>query len=546
MDNSLLIKLEPNQGRKEVVSSKNGMVSSSHPQISKIMVDVLKQGGNAVDAAIAGSLAGPVYEPHMTTHSGTISFLYYDSESSEYYFMDASPILPDGLSPFCPHPYSPHTAAAIPGSPAGLKSMLEKFGTLKWKELVQPAIKAAKEGHKVTSWEYAILFGGSGSRSSSLEGRTFFPSGRKHFTPEGFQVPAGDYWKRPDLADTLERASKEGPEYFLEGDWAKHFVEEAKKLGWYISQEDVANYEPLWLKPIQIKYKENEIIGIPSPQRGGFYTGFLFGVLSNFDLLEIGHYTESAETLALISWVLRRAHFDRNLIHDPEYYDTPIDTLLSEDYHRIISDLWKGGRPRVNLSDYLRLTHSIPTHRGSLPSNTHIPHDSCELSIVDKKGNWVQMMETGGAGIPGVVIDGVPGSGIGWERYALVEPGGRTQHAIANTIVSNSGEPWMALGSPGDCIFTVPQVLLSILEYEWDPYPAIDAPRFWPLKDDWTIEVENRVPKEVISDLKKIGIMPRPLGDYHWPMGSMQCVWKSDEGFKGTADPRRLGIALGY
>jgi gamma-glutamyltranspeptidase len=104
----------------------------------------------------------------------------------------------------------------------------------------------------------------------------------------------------------------------------------------------------------------------------------------------------------------------------------------------------------------------------------------------------------------------------------------------------------MALGSPRDCIFTVPQVLLSILEYEWDPYPAIDAPRFWPLKDDWTIEVENRIPKEVISDLKKIGIMPRPLGDYHWPMGSMQCVWKSDEGFKGTADPRRLGSALGY
>jgi gamma-glutamyltranspeptidase/glutathione hydrolase len=482
----------------------------------------------------------------MTTHTGTISFLYYDSESSEYYFMDAAPILPEDLPPFCPHPYSPNTAAAIPGSPAGLKSMLEKFGTLKWKELIQPAIKAAKEGHRVTSWEYAILYGGSGSRSSSLEGRTFFPSGRRHYTPEGFQVAAGDNWKRPDLANTLERSSMEGPEYFLEGDWAKHFVIKAQNLGWNISREDIAKYEPLWLKPIQIKYKENEIIGIPPPQRGGFYTGFLFGVLSNFDLIEMGHYTESAENLALISWVLRRAHYDRNLIHDPEYYETPLDTLLSEDYHRIIADFWKGGRPRVDLSDYLRLTHSISTHRGSLPMNQHIPHDSCELSIVDKEGNWVQMMETGGAGIPGVVVDGVPGSGIGWERYALVEPGGRTQHAISNTIVSDSAGPWMALGSPGDCIFTVPQVLLSILEYEWDPYTAIDAPRFWPLRDDWTIEVENRVPKEVILGLKEIGIMPRPLGDYHWPMGSMQCVWKSEEGFKGTADPRRLGIALGY
>jgi len=544
--NQLVIKLEPRQGPKEVVHSRDGMVSSSHPRVSEIMVKVLKRGGNAVDAAIAGSLAGPVYEPHMTTHSGTISFLYFDSESDEYYFMDASPVLPEGLPPFCPHPYSPKTAAAIPGSPAGLKSILNRFGSLKWSELIQPAVDAAKVGHTVTSWEYAILYGGSGSRSSSLEGRTFFPSGRKHFTPNGFQVPVGSKWKRPDLAETLERSSTEGPGYFLDGDWSKHFVAEAQRLGWDISLNDVAGFEPIWLNPVKIVYKEDEIIGIPPPQRGGFYTGFLFGVLSNFDLRMMNHYTESADTLALVAWILRRAHYDRNLIHDPGYYDTPIDILLSESYHRVIADLWKGGRPSVDLSEYLESTHSVSTIRGSLPSTMHVPHDSCELSIVDSEGNWVQMMETGGAGIPGVVVDGVPGSGIGWERYALVEPGGRTQHAISNTMVAKSGEPWMAIGSPGDCIFTVPQVLLSILEYGWEPYEAIDAPRFWPIRDDWTIEVENRLPLEVISGLKKIGIMPRPLGDYHWPMGSMQCVWRSEGGLSGTADPRRLGVALGY
>ncbi|MCW4051348.1 MAG: gamma-glutamyltransferase [Candidatus Bathyarchaeota archaeon] len=298
--------------------------------------------------------------------------------------------------------------------------------------------------------------------------------------------------------------------------------------------------------PVRFRYKEDEIIGIPPPQRGGFYAGFLFGVLEEFDLKEMGHPTESAETLALTAWTLRRAHNDRELIHDPKYYKTPIETLLSSNYHKVIAELWKGSRPITDLSEYLSLTHGKNVHRGSLPSEPRKVHDSCELSIVDSEGNWVQMMETGGGGIPGVVVDGVPGSGIGWERYAHVEPGGRTQHAIANTIVSRGGEPWMAIGSPGDCIFTVPQVLLSVLEYGWEPYKAIDAPRFWPLRDDWTIETENRLPLRLVDDLKKMGFMTRPLGDYHWPMGSMQTVWRESEELKGTADPRRLGVALSY
>jgi len=535
--------MEPRQGPKKVVSGKNGVVSSSHPCVSEIMIDVLKNGGNAVDAAVAGSLAGPVYEPHMTTISGTVSFLYWDAESEKSYYMDASPILPDGLAPFCPHPYAPTTAAAIPGSSAGLKSMLERFGSKNWGELAQPAIKAASDGHTVTSWEYALLYGGAGGRSSTLAGRTYFPSGRRHYTRDGFQVPVGENWRRPDLAKTLEASATMGPDYFINGDWAKRLVEEANSLGWMITLDDMAGYEPIWVEPTQTLYKEDEIIGIPPPQRGGFYTGFLFGVMKHFNL---EHYTKSAEALALMAWVLRRAHYDRNLIHDPDYYETPIDTLLSDSYHEIIAELWKHSRPKRDLTGYLGLTHSKSAQRGSLPSTGHVPHDSCELSIVDREGNWVQMMETGGGGIPGVVVDGVPGSGIGWERYALVEPGGRTQHAIANTIVAREGKPWMSLGSPGDCIFTVPQVLFSILEHGWSHYDAIDAPRFWPIRDDWTIEVENRISMDVVRGLKKMGIMPRPLGEYHWPMGSMQTVWREKDALKGTADPRRLGIALSY
>lgn len=536
--------MEPRQGPKDIQTGGKGAVSSSHPMVSRIMIDVLKNGGNAVDAAVAASLAGPVYEPHMTTISGTVSFLYWDAETGKSYFMDASPILPEGLSPFCPHPYAPTTAAAIPGSSTGLKSILRRFGSKSWSELVQPAIKAAKEGHTVTSWEYALIYGGSGSKSSTLAGRTFFPSGRTHFAPCGFQVQVGEKWRRPDLAKSLESSAEEGPDYFISGDWARRFVEVANELGWMITLDDVSGYKPLWLKPTTIKYKGDEIIGIPPPQRGGFYTGFFFGVLEQLELND--HYTKSSETLALMAWVLRRAHLDRNLIHDPDYYETPIDTLLSSDYHKVISELWENSRPKRDLSNYLELTNSKPTLRGSLPSTGHVPHDSCELSIVDEEGNWVQMMETGGGGIPGVVVDGVPGSGIGWERYAMIEPGGRTQHAISNTIVKRGDEPWICIGSPGDCIFTVPQVLFSILEYGWKPYEAIDAPRFWPLRGDWTIEAENRLSLEIVKGLREMGFMLRPLGEYHWSMGSMQAVWREDGVLKCTADPRRLGVGLAF
>ncbi|MBN2336692.1 gamma-glutamyltransferase, partial [Candidatus Bathyarchaeota archaeon] len=419
---------------------------------------------------------------------------------------------------------------------------------MEWSELIQPAVKAARDGHRVTSWEYALLFGGTGGRYGTLAGRTYFPSGRAHYAPDGFQPPVGELWKRPDLAKTLEASAVEGPSYFTEGAWARRLVEEANSLGWMITLEHLAGYEPIWVEPVKTRYGEDTLVGIPPPQRGGFYTGFLFGVLKHFNLEELGHYTESAEALALTAWTLRRAHHDRALIHDPDYYMTPIETLLSDGYHWTVAELWRGSRPRTDLSGYLGLTHGKPVHRGSLPSTAHEPHDSCELSVVDSEGNWVQMMETSGGGIPGVVVDGVPGSGIGWERYAPVEPGGRTQHAIANTIVLREGEPWMAIGSPGDCIFTVPQVLLSILGYGWEPYAAIDAPRFWPLMDDWTIEVENRLPIEVVKGLNEMGIMTRPLGDYHWPMGSMQTVWRdlATGLLKGAADPRRLGVAMGY
>jgi len=525
-------------------------VSSSHPAVSNVMVEVLRKGGNAIDAAVAGSLVQPVYEPHMTNHAGTVAALIWDAEAGLGHFVDACAELPAGLRPFHPNPYATSSAACIPGFMPGLASMLDRFGSMSWKTLCEPAIKAAREGTVITSWEYGYF-------QSSLQYRTYFPSGRAFFTPDGFLVPAGERWMVPRLARTLERLGDEGPEYFTKGDWAKHLVEEGNRIGWAVTMDHMAGYEAEWGDPLRFKYRDEEIMGMPPPQRGALYTGLIMGTLDEFKLREMGHYTESAEALTLMAWVLARAHNEKGLMHDPKFYGVPSEILLSREYHEMLANLYRGSRPKIDLSGWLKLNLSKAQLHAGLPIEDRKPHDSCELSVVDSEGNWVEMMNTGnGGGVPGAVIDGVDCGGTavttgdvtGTGRFGtVVEPGARTRHAIASTMVLRDGAPWLALGSPGDCIFTVPLTLINILEYGMDPYSAVDAPRFWPLGDDGSLEIENRLPKTVVEDLLRRGVVVKPAGTYDWRMGSMQLVWRDREkgGYSGVADPRRLGEAAG-
>ena len=144
----------PRQGPKPVAHGKKAIVSSSHPAVTKTMIDVLEAGGNAVDAAVAGSLLQPVYEPHMTNHAGTVAALIWSSAEGKAYFVDSCAELPTGLRPFSPNPYAPSSAACIPGFMPGLASMLERFGSKSWRELCEPAVEAARNGTIITSWQY--------------------------------------------------------------------------------------------------------------------------------------------------------------------------------------------------------------------------------------------------------------------------------------------------------------------------------------------------------------------------------------------------------
>jgi gamma-glutamyltranspeptidase/glutathione hydrolase len=317
---------------------------------------------------------------------------------------------------------------------------------------------------------------------------------------------------------------------------------------------------PRWQEPLRYQHRGYEIIQLSQPERTGIYTALVLGVLSHFDLPRLGHFTRSPEALYIMAHALRRAHLELGHLYDPETFEVPLDTWLSPDFRRSIAEIIWNSRPKVDLTNHFRVVNGNPSLEagGSFPGSvhtTHSPGGSCELSIVDPQGNWVQMMNTlQGGGIPGVVVDGVPMVGsharttmqddiAGW-----FTGGGRIKSIVGSTFVLKEGQPWLALGTPGNVYCTIPQVLSSILDYDMHPYEASDLPRMDPLRDDYVLEVESRLSPEVVAGAARMGILVRPLPMYDYNMGSFQICWRDPDTkrLNSCTDPRRAGLADGF
>ncbi len=541
-------------GPKTVAQGSRAVCSSSHPIVTNTMLQVMKDGGNAVDAAVAGCLIQAVVEPHMTNHAGSIQFLYWEASSSKAYQLNGNGTLVPDVPPFRPIPpigirfasegHAP--CACIPGFMPALEEMHRRFGSKSWSDLCEPAVEQAVRGHPVSSFEYGVL-------QEELRFLTYFPSGRALFTPNGFVPEVGEIFENPALARTLRNCAAQGPQYFTQGDWAKHFVAEANRLGWPIHLNDMVAIPPRWQEPLRYQHKSDEIIQYSPPERTGVFTAFVLGVLSHFDLKSLGHYTQSAEMLYLMAHTLRRAHWEMGLLYDPEVFEVPLQVWLSDEYHRQVAEILWNSRPRADLTNHIALTAGSPALVAA--GMSHPPGGSCELSIVDPQGNWVQMMNTlQSGGIPGIVVDGVPMVGsharaqLSDDIAGWFTGGGRIKSIVGSTLVLRDGQPWLALGTPGNVYGTIPQVLSSILDFGIDPYQASTLPRMDPLRDDYVLEIESQLPEQVVAGLAKYGIQVRPLPVYDYNMGSFQICWRDTSSglLKSCADPRRAGKAEGY
>lgn len=550
------------QGPKEVIHGKRAVASSQSPVVTQTMLDVMKSGGNAIDAVVAGAITQATVQIDMTNHTGTVSVLYWEAKTGKVHHLNSMGTLHPDLPPFYTYPPGLGGVAAgppmacIPGFMPGIAAIHERFGSKPWKSLVEPAIPWAQDGFQIDEFTRSVL-------DFELEGNTYFPAMRELYAPNGFTPPVGDRLRNPALAQTLRRLAEEGPEYFTKGDWARHFVALANDIGWKIRIEDLSSNPPRWNEPLRYRHKEHEIVQPPPPERQAVFCAIVLGILRHLDISSMGHYTESADSLYYMGQALRRADFECGLLADPQFFDVPVDVWLSDDYIATLATLLKRTRPKsgVDLTKHVQLTTNpsqlrafgwAPSGKDDKPKQ---PAGSCELTCVDSQGNWVQMMDTlQSGGIPGMVVDGVPmvGSHAMFSMAASIAgwlglPGSRMRSVMSNTMILKNGRPVHSLGSPGNVHCTVPQMISNVLDYKYDPYMAAVLPRMLPMKDDFSIEIETRIPETVVRELAKIGAKAAPLPPYDYHMGSYQQAWRDpDTGLlSASTDPRRAGKAGG-
>jgi gamma-glutamyltranspeptidase/glutathione hydrolase len=552
-------------GPKTPVSGMSSACSADHPWIVETILEVLRSGGNAVDAAVAACLAQTAIEPAMTNCAGTVTFLYWDAKTRATHQLNSMGTLVPHLPPFRPVPpntgaYAPAGGvpplACIPGFMAGLGEIHQRFGALPWSKVCEDAIQYAEDGHIVSSFEYAVNLW-------SLPFVTYFPAGRDLFCPGGFPIAVGKRFRNPALARTLRLIAAEGPQWMTTGGWARSFVETANQLGWPITMQDMVANPPRWGEPMRFAHRGHEIVQLAPPERQGIYCALVLGILKHLDYAEMEHL--SADAIYAMSHSLRWAERETSYLHDPEIFGVPTDVWLDDSYHRSIARIIAGARPKVDLSRHMALTSSLPhqASSGILQGSSRAavqPAGSCELSIVDSQGNWVQMMNTlQGGGIPGVVVEGVPMVGssallgsmgsavLGLSLSGWLIPGSRIRSIIGNTLVFKDGVPWLGLGTPGKPDIGTVQVLSGILDHRLDPYKAIESPRMLPLADDFSVGIEDRIDPRTRTQLWSKGIKLAPMMPFEWQLGSFQVTWRDHVTGRlaACADPRRGGIAGG-
>ncbi len=535
-----------NQGPKPEAVGDSVMVSTQLPIVTETALEVLRGGGNAVDAFITAVFLQNVVDYHQVSLFGAMGGLYYEAATGDYHVFEAYSERP--LAGRCGE--GDPSQVAIGGKVAGLGALADRFGSKEWAEYLDPAISAAEEGVLVTSFMYANNYNSWETGDLIQQNREAW----EHYMPDGHLVPVGHRWKMPALAETLRGIASEGAEHLYTGGWGQEFVEQSRAKGYCVSLEDMGSFEVRWSEPVRSTYRGYEVISESPPKKGGIQIGYNLNILENFDLEGMGHYAESVESLETLTRALGRVENDmRYGVTDPLAFRIPTDVWLSKDYAKFGAEFVRQTMvaPGVDLTPAdataaLRRPESPRVVRSAdAPS---LVDESNHNVIVDAEGNWITSLHTGHGGAPGIFIGGVKATGSGFPGQTT-GPGRRVSPNSTGTIVARDGRPWLALGSPGVPPQPVTQVLVNIVDFGMTPADAADAPRFFAFRGgEQVLAIESRISDEVRDGLRARGIRIQDLGPYNWHTGSMQIVWRDPETGRlhGVTDPRRLGLAKGF
>ena len=541
----LAVTFVPARADQQTATGRQGMVVCVSPEAADVGVSVLKQGGTAVDAAVAVAFAQAVTYPAAGNVGGGGFMLVHPptGEPTCFDYRETAPAAVTRDTFVQTTNWHTHQAAGVPGTVRGLELAHKKFGKLPWKDLVLPAVRLAEEGFTldapmVRSLNFALRRPGGSPEFHRLFGKDGKPS---------WQV--GDRLVQKDLARTLRRIAEQGADAFYTGELADLLVAEMKAGGGFIAKEDLAGYRAKERKPVHGTYRGYDVFGPPPPSSGGIVVVEALNILETFDLAKLG--AGSAAARHLMAEAMRRAYADRaRYIGDPDLVKVP-EFLTTKEHgkkHAAAIDPSKAtpseslaaGVPRTG--EGMDTTHfSVVDASGMAVSNTYTLEDSYGSRVVVRGAGYILNNEMGDFNSrPGVTTTK---GRIGTEPN-LVAPGKRMLSSQSPTIVAKGGKVLLVTGSPGGRTIpnTVLSVVTNVIDFGMDVQAAVDAPRQhhqW-FPDELRLEGKD---EELAKKLEALGhkVRTHQQGDAH-------SIWIDPKSgtYHGAADKRINGKAAGY
>lgn len=541
----------------EATYGTRGMVVSRSVHASAAGVQIMKDGGNAIDAAVAtgfalavtypsaGNIGGGGFAVVRLTDGSVVTLDHRERApltATEDMYLDENGDVISGLST------RSHKAAGVPGSVDGLLRLLETHGTMSRSEVMAPAIRLARRGFPLDH-DLVRQF------TRVLPSMASYPASVAKFSREGTPYEVGDIWRQPDLAKVLRRIARDDREGFYAGEVARKIVSEMKEGNGDISLADLRDYKSIWRDPVHGSYRGYEIWGMGPPSSGGVLVVQMLNMLEPYNLKEMGW--GSAASVHHIVEAARRAYADRaEHLGDPDFVDIPIPELVSKDYA---------------LSRFAGFDVEAASDSDAIgPGLTDLPRESREtthFSVADGDGNLVSLTTTLNSGYGNKIV--VPGTGIllnnemndfsikpntpnqyeliGREANAI-GPGKRMLSSMSPTIVTKDGAPVLATGSPGGStiIMTTLQVLINVIDHGMPIEDAVAQPR---IHHQWRPERVTHeryaLSKETRDVLEAMG---HELRASRWGrgIGDANSIEIRDGILRGTKDPRAVGAAIGY
>ncbi len=539
----------PYQSR-SVVIAKNGIVATSQPLAAQVGLDILKSGGNAIDAAIATNAMMGLVEPMSCGIGGDLFVIYWDAKTEKLYGLNASGRSPAALNidvfkerELTQIPIQGPLAWSVPGCVDGWDVLRKRFGSRPLAELLEPSIRYAEDGFPVSeiiarSWQGAV---------GNLKK---YPDSATTYLVDGKAPEAGEVFRNPNLARTYRLLAQEGCDAFYQGAIAKSIVQFSKAQGGYFSTEDFSQHTSEWVEPVSTNYRGYDVWELP-PNGQGIAALQMLNILEAYDLQSLGY--QSPEALHLFIEAKKLAFADRAKFYaDPSFSDVPVKELISKEYADV-------QRRRINPD---RAATDVPAGDPKL-----IHGDTIYLSVVDKEGNCCSFIQSNYYGFGSQMVPGDLGFAL-QNRGALfsldsehansLQPRKRPFHTIIPAMVTKDGQPWLTFGVMGGDMQPQGhvQVLINMIDFGMNVQEAGDAARIRHLgsqtptgtpleKNGGRVAAESRIPESTLHALEKKGhVTTRSPGGF----GGYQAIMidRKHSTLHGGTDPRKDGAAVGY